>query len=76
MCWGPLASGFLTDGFDVETLDDRDFRRRSRLRERSAEVERLADEARASGRTLRRHAITWVLAQPSVAAAIVGVRSA
>ena len=25
--WSPLASGFLTDGFDVDALDDGDFRR-------------------------------------------------
>ena len=26
--WSPLASGFLTDGFDLASLDDDDFRRR------------------------------------------------
>jgi aryl-alcohol dehydrogenase-like predicted oxidoreductase len=25
--WSPFASGFLTDGFSLDTLDDRDFRR-------------------------------------------------
>ena len=26
-CWSPLASGFLADGFDLDSLDPEDFRR-------------------------------------------------
>src|SRR5205814_10356075 len=27
LCWSPLASGFLADGFDLDKLDPHDFRR-------------------------------------------------
>jgi aryl-alcohol dehydrogenase-like predicted oxidoreductase len=76
LCWAPLASGFLVDGFDPETLDEDDFRRRSPLRERGDDVARHADDAAGRGRTLRRHAVAWVLEQPGVTAAIVGPRNA
>jgi aryl-alcohol dehydrogenase-like predicted oxidoreductase len=35
----------------------------------------LRAEAAARGRTLRRHAVAWVLEQPGVTAAIVGPRT-
>ena len=35
-----------------------------------------ARDAKARGRTLRRHAVAWVLEQPGVTAAIIGVRNA
>lgn len=76
LAWAPLASGFLTDNFDLDSLDPDDFRRRSRLAERREEIERLRGEAAAAGRTLRRHALAWVLEQPGVTAAIVGARTA
>ena len=76
LCWAPLASGFLTDGFDLDALEPDDFRRRSRLAERFAEIERHREEAAERGRTLRRHAVAWVLEQPGVTAAIVGARTA
>ena len=76
LCWAPLASGFLTDGFDLDALETDDFRRRSRLAERFDEVERHRQEAAERGRTLRRHAVAWVLEQPGVTAAIIGVRTA
>ena len=76
LCWAPLASGFLTDGFDLEALEADDFRRRSRLAERFDEIERHREEAAGRGRTLRRHAVAWVLEQPGVTAAIVGPRTA
>ena len=76
LCWAPLASGFLTDGFDPDALDPDDFRRRSRLARRGAEIDRVRGEAAAAGRTLRRHALAWVLEQPGVTAAIVGARTA
>jgi aryl-alcohol dehydrogenase-like predicted oxidoreductase len=75
LCWAPLASGFLTDSFDLDALDPDDFRRRSHLAARSDEVEALRAEAAARGRTLRRHAVAWVLEQPGVTAAIVGPRT-
>jgi len=76
LCWAPLASGFLTDDFAVDALEPDDFRRRSRLAGRSDEIDAYRAEARSLGRTLRRHAVAWVLEQPGVTAAIVGVRSA
>ena len=76
LAWAPLASGFLVDGFDVETLHPDDFRRRSRLREQAPRIERLRAFAEARGRSLRELAIAWVLAQPGVTAASVGARSA
>ena len=76
LCWAPLASGFLTDDFSVDDLDPDDFRRRSPLAARGDEIERHRAEARAQGLTLRRHSIAWVLDQPGVTAAIVGVRNA
>jgi aryl-alcohol dehydrogenase-like predicted oxidoreductase len=76
LSWSPLASGFLVDGFDVETLHPDDFRRRSRFREAATRIERLRAFAAARGRTLRELAIAWVLAQPGVTAAIVGARTA
>jgi len=76
LAWAPLASGFLVDGFDVETLHPDDFRRRSRLREQAPRIGRLRAFAEARGRSLRELAIAWVLAQPGVTAAIVGARNA
>ena len=76
LCWAPLASGFLADGFDLDALDPDDFRRRSRLAERGDEIASHRREAAARGRTLCRHAVAWVLEQPGVTGAIVGARNA
>ena len=76
LCWAPLASGFLVDGFSTETLEPDDFRRTSPLAERSDEIAAHLRDAAAQGRTLRRHAVASVLGQPGVTAAIVGVRNA
>jgi aryl-alcohol dehydrogenase-like predicted oxidoreductase len=76
LCWAPLASGFLVDGFSTETLEPDDFRRTSPLAARADEIAAHAREAAARGRTLRRHAVAWVLEQPGVTAAIVGARNA
>jgi aryl-alcohol dehydrogenase-like predicted oxidoreductase len=76
LCWAPLASGFLVDGFSPEALEPDDFRRSSPLVERTDEIDAHARDAEAHGRTLRRHAVAWVLEQPGVTAAIIGVRSA
>jgi aryl-alcohol dehydrogenase-like predicted oxidoreductase len=76
LAWAPLASGFLVDDFDVETLHPDDFRRRSRFREATSRVEQLRAFAAARGRILRELAVAWVLAQPGVTAAIVGARTA
>jgi aryl-alcohol dehydrogenase-like predicted oxidoreductase len=76
LCWAPLASGFLVDGFSTDELEPDDFRRSSGLAERREEIAAHARDAAARGRTLRRHAVAWVLEQPAVTAAIVGVRNA
>jgi aryl-alcohol dehydrogenase-like predicted oxidoreductase len=78
LAWSPLASGFLTDGFDVGSLDADDFRRRHPFARHDltglrAELARIAT---AHGTTSAQVAIAWVLSRPAVAGAIVGVRSA
>ncbi len=76
LCWAPLASGFLVDGFSPDELEPDDFRRSSPLSQRADEIAAHQRAAAAVGRTLRRHAVAWVLEQPGVTAAIVGVRNA
>ncbi len=78
LCWSPLASGFLVDGFDLSSLGENDFRRRHRF----AQLD--LGPLRGAVRTVaRRHdagsvhvALGWVLSRSPVAAAIVGVRNA
>ena len=71
--WAPLASGFLTDDFDVEALDVGDFRRSHPFAELDLEAART--ELRREGGTASRGAIRWVLSNPAVTGAIVGVRN-
>jgi aryl-alcohol dehydrogenase-like predicted oxidoreductase len=81
LCWSPLASGFLTDGFDLERLDPDDFRRRhpyaqepaaSKLREVRQALQAIA---RAAGKTLAQLAVAWLLSQEAVTGAIIGIRN-
>jgi aryl-alcohol dehydrogenase-like predicted oxidoreductase len=67
--WAPLAGGFLTDGFDIEALDEGDFRRTHPFSQRAD----LADVRREVGGTAG--ALSFVLNHPAVTGAIVGVRS-
>jgi aryl-alcohol dehydrogenase-like predicted oxidoreductase len=72
--WAPLASGFLTDAFDVEALEPDDFRRthpfaKLDLEDAHAELRRRGDGS------VTRGAIRWVLESPAVTGAIVGVRN-
>jgi aryl-alcohol dehydrogenase-like predicted oxidoreductase len=78
LAWSPLASGFLADRFELETLEPVDFRRRlpwadparlelGRLRR---DLARLANEA---GLSMTALAVGWVLAKG--ARAIVGART-
>jgi aryl-alcohol dehydrogenase-like predicted oxidoreductase len=76
LCWAPLASGFLVDGFSTDALEPDDFRRSSPLTGRADEIAAHTRAAALQDRTLRRHAVAWVLEQPAVTAAIVGVRNA
>ncbi|HEX6288799.1 MAG TPA: aldo/keto reductase [Herpetosiphonaceae bacterium] len=82
LAWAPLASGFLVDSFDVHRLSATDFRRRlayaqppayQQLSQLRAMLQRIAQR---HGRTLRDLAIAWVLRQPSVTGAIIGIRNA
>ncbi len=79
--WSPLASGFLTDEFDIETLDKEDFRRRHRFaqRENYANIRQIRDKLgpviRMHNRSLVELAIAWDLMHPGLTGAIIGVRS-
>jgi aryl-alcohol dehydrogenase-like predicted oxidoreductase len=77
LAWGPLASGFLADGFDVGALDPDDFRRRHPFVELDLSPLHRALQAigKRRGRTGAQVALGWVLAQTAVAGAIVGIRS-
>ncbi len=77
LCWSPLASGFVVDGFDIESLEPADFRREhpfARLDLRALR-ETLAGIGRANARTSAQVALAWLLSRPAVAGAIVGIRS-
>jgi aryl-alcohol dehydrogenase-like predicted oxidoreductase len=67
--WAPLASGFLTDGFDLDALDEKDFRRTHPFAQRPDP----ADVRREIGGTAG--AVRFVLDHPAVTGAIVGVRN-
>jgi aryl-alcohol dehydrogenase-like predicted oxidoreductase len=62
LAWSPLASGFLTSGWSLETLHDDDLRRRLRwARPPDAErVSRLGALATDLGVPLERLALAWV----------------
>jgi aryl-alcohol dehydrogenase-like predicted oxidoreductase len=81
LCWSPLASGFLADGFDLDSLDPHDFRRGlpyaqesvySRLKQARSMLEAIA---RDHHKKLVDLALAWVLRQPAVVGAIIGIRS-
>jgi aryl-alcohol dehydrogenase-like predicted oxidoreductase len=81
LAWSPLASGFLTDTFDLEALDRGDFRRRhpyaqlplsGRLAAVRAGLQRIAVIRQ---KTLADLAIAWALRRPEVTGVIVGVRN-
>jgi aryl-alcohol dehydrogenase-like predicted oxidoreductase len=77
LTWAPLASGFLTDGFDLDSLDEDDFRRRHPFAALDLGPLRLALDSvgEQHGRSAAQVALAWVLAQPAVTGAIVGIRS-
>ena len=81
LCWSPLASGFLADGFDRDMLDPQDFRRSrpyaqeptfSRIKALRAVLQQMA---LGHNKTMAQLAIAWVLKQPAVTGAINGIRS-
>jgi aryl-alcohol dehydrogenase-like predicted oxidoreductase len=81
LCWSPLASGFLADGFDLENLDPDDFRRErpyaqeptfSKLKELREVLQRIAYD---HNKTMAQLSIAWLLRQSAVTGAINGIRS-
>jgi aryl-alcohol dehydrogenase-like predicted oxidoreductase len=86
MAYGPLAHGLLTGAFTpATTFEEGDWRRQGVLfgqalfqgdnfRQNLAVVERLKAVAARRGTTLPRLALAWVLANPQVAVALIGVR--
>lgn len=81
ICWSPLASGFLTDTFALESLDREDFRRRHRYAQEPAATKlrhvraALLPLAQNRGKTLTNLAIAWLLHHSAVTGAIIGIRS-
>lgn len=77
LCWSPLASGFLTEDFDVERLEPADFRRRHPFASLDLSALRgvLAEIAAAHSCSSAQVALAWLLSRPAVAGAIVGVRN-
>jgi aryl-alcohol dehydrogenase-like predicted oxidoreductase len=72
--WSPLASGYLTDGFSLEGLAQDDFRRTHSFAE--LDLGQTHDELRArGGGSVTGGALDFVLSNPAVTGAIVGIRS-
>jgi aryl-alcohol dehydrogenase-like predicted oxidoreductase len=72
--WSPLASGFLTDGFSLDALAEDDFRRTHPFAE--LDLDRTHEELCAlGGGRVTRGALDFVLSQPAVTGAIVGIRN-
>jgi aryl-alcohol dehydrogenase-like predicted oxidoreductase len=78
LCWSPLASGFLADGFDLDALGENDFRRRHRFAQLDLDPLRsaLRSVAERNEATTAQVALAWVLSRSAGAAAIVGIRNA
>ncbi|HKC22169.1 MAG TPA: aldo/keto reductase [Gaiellaceae bacterium] len=77
LAWSPLASGFLAEGFDLAQLVPDDFRHDhpfARLDLGPLRAE-LAEIGARHGRSAAQIALAWVLRDPGVAGAIVGVRT-
>ena len=77
LAWSPLAAGFLGDGFELEQLDPDDFRRthpfaRLDLAPLRRTLVRVGASHGCSGAQV---ALAWLLHQPGLTGAIVGVRN-
>jgi aryl-alcohol dehydrogenase-like predicted oxidoreductase len=72
--WSPLASGFLTDGFAIETLAEDDFRRTHPFAELNLGATHEELRVRGGG-SVTRGALDFVLSHPGVTGAIVGIRN-
>jgi aryl-alcohol dehydrogenase-like predicted oxidoreductase len=79
--WGSLAEGFLTDNFDIDKLDAKDFRRKHWFSapENSAKVQKVREVfariAKAKGKKMVDIVLAWELMQPALTGAIVGIRN-
>jgi aryl-alcohol dehydrogenase-like predicted oxidoreductase len=79
--WGSLAEGFLTDNFDVNKLDPKDFRRNHWFAqpENKARLEKtretLSKIARVHGKTMVDVVVAWELMHPALTGSIIGIRS-
>jgi len=72
--WAPLASGFLTDGFSLDSLAQDDFRRTHPFAE--LDLARTHEELRTRGAgSVTKGALDFVLSHEAVAGAIVGIRN-
>jgi len=81
LAWSPLASGFLTDGFDLESLDPQDFRHRhpysqeptsTRLKQLRKVLQTIAQDHH---KKMVDIAIAWILKHPAITGAIIGIRN-
>jgi aryl-alcohol dehydrogenase-like predicted oxidoreductase len=79
--WGSLAEGFLTDNFDINKLDPKDFRRNHWFAqpENKARLDRIRETlsriAKAHGRTMVDVVVAWELMHPALTGSIIGIRS-
>ena len=81
LAWAPRASGFLVDTFDLQSLDPQDFRRRHPYAQEPAYTKlvqvrsMLQAIAQDHHRRLIDLAIAWVLREPALTGAIIGIRN-
>jgi aryl-alcohol dehydrogenase-like predicted oxidoreductase len=82
LAWAPLASGFLTDTFDLASLAPEDFRHRHPYAQPATYAkliklrQALQPIAAGHGKTLSDLALAWLQSQPGVTGAMVGIRNA
>ncbi|HJT56010.1 MAG TPA: aldo/keto reductase [Ktedonobacteraceae bacterium] len=81
LAWSPRASGFLVDGFDLQSLDPQDFRRRHPYAQEPAYTKllrvrkMLLDIAHNNNKRLIDLTIAWVLRDSTLTGAIIGIRN-
>jgi aryl-alcohol dehydrogenase-like predicted oxidoreductase len=81
LAWSPRASGFLVDSFDLQSLDPQDFRRRHPYAQEPAytKLTRVRSMLQAIAQDHHKRlidlAIAWVLREPALTGAIIGIRN-